>query len=156
MLKPLVMYPSLSVMVTEQQEEGIILALQCLEESHEEKSTPSQVYSKLLLVLKTLHTHLLGTVWLGLWCTTWVMSQIRWTIFITQVYLKLSVAERWAWENKSRVGYFSDVSIGEKKLSAILGELIWEEISQCIIHECLLYSIPNNSSQLEKYSTVWT
>lgn len=158
MLKPLVMYPSLSVTVTEQQDEGIILALQCLEESHEEKSTPSQVYSKLLLVLKTLHAHLLGTVWLGLWFTssTWVMSQIRWTIFITQVYLKLSVAERWAWENKSRVGYFSDVSISDKKLSAILGELIWEEISQCIIHECLLYSIPNNSSQLEKYNTVWT
>ena len=52
--------------------------------------------------------------------------------------------------------YFSDVSIGDKKLSAIMGELIWEEISRCIIHECLLYSIPNNSSQLEKYSTVWT
>ncbi|KAM7397519.1 hypothetical protein PAMA_005699 [Pampus argenteus] len=106
MLKPLVMYPSLSVRVTEQQSEGTILALQCLEESHEERSTPSQVYSKLLLVLKTLHSHLL------------------------------------------------DVSIGDKKLSSILGELIWEEISQCIIHECLLYSIPTNSSQLDKYTSV--
>uniref|UniRef100_A0A8C4F5U8 Centromere/kinetochore protein zw10 homolog n=1 Tax=Dicentrarchus labrax TaxID=13489 RepID=A0A8C4F5U8_DICLA len=106
MLKPLVMYPSLCVRVTEQQSEGTTLALHCLEESTEERSTPSQVYSKLLLVLKTLHTHLL------------------------------------------------DVSIGDKKLSAILGELIWEEISQCIIHECLLYSIPTNSSQLEKYNTV--
>lgn len=106
MLRPLVMYPSLSVRVTEQQGEGTVIALQCLEESHEERSTPSQVYSKLLLVLKTLHSHLL------------------------------------------------DVSIGDKKLSAILGELIWEQISQCIIHECLLYSIPTNSSQLEKYSTV--
>ncbi|XP_073336018.1 centromere/kinetochore protein zw10 homolog isoform X1 [Pagrus major] len=106
MLKPLVMYPSLSVSVTEQQDEGIVLALQCLEESNEERSAPSQVYSKLLLVLKTLHAHLL------------------------------------------------DVSIGDKKLSAILGELIWEEISQCIIHECLLYSIPTNSSQLEKYNSV--
>ncbi|XP_076607497.1 centromere/kinetochore protein zw10 homolog [Chaetodon auriga] len=106
MLKPLVMYPSLSVRVTEQQDEGTVLALQCLEDSHEERSTPSQVYSKLLLVLKTLHTHLL------------------------------------------------DVSIGDKKLAAILGEMIWEEISQCIIHECLLYSIPTNSSQLDKYSTV--
>lgn len=48
------------------------------------------------------------------------------------------------------------MSIGDKKLSAILGELIWEEISQCIIHECLLYSIPTNSSQLDKYNTVWT
>ncbi|XP_029304904.1 LOW QUALITY PROTEIN: centromere/kinetochore protein zw10 homolog [Cottoperca gobio] len=103
MLKPLVMYPSLSVRVTG---EGTVLALQCLKESNEERSTPSQVYSKLLLVLRTLHSHLL------------------------------------------------DVSIGDKKLSAILGELIWEDISQCIIHECLLYSIPNNSSQLEKYNTV--
>uniref|UniRef100_A0A4W6DED3 Centromere/kinetochore protein zw10 homolog n=1 Tax=Lates calcarifer TaxID=8187 RepID=A0A4W6DED3_LATCA len=104
MLKPLVVYPSLSVRVTEQQDEGTTLALQCLEESHEERSTPSQVYSKLLLVLKTLHSHL------------------------------------------------NDVS--GIKLSAILGELIWEEISQCIIHDCLLYSIPTNSSQLEKYNTV--
>ncbi|XP_062289187.1 centromere/kinetochore protein zw10 homolog [Scomber scombrus] len=106
MLKPLVIYPSLSVSVTEQQGEGTVLALQCLKESQEERSTPSQVYSKLLLVLKTLHSHLL------------------------------------------------DVSIGDRKLSAILGEMIWEEISQCIIHECLLYSIPTNSSQLEKYKTV--
>lgn len=63
MLKPLVMYPTLWVNVAEQQEEGIVLALQSLEESREERSTPSQVYSKLLVVLKTLHTHLLGTVW---------------------------------------------------------------------------------------------
>ncbi|KAL6098463.1 zw10 [Pungitius sinensis] len=106
MLKPLVMYPSLSVRVAEQPGEGTIMALQCLEESHNEKSTPSQVYSKVLLVLRTLHSHLL------------------------------------------------DVSIGDRKLSAILGELIWEEISQCIIHECLIYSIPTNSNQLEKYNTV--
>ncbi|KAM4545654.1 centromere/kinetochore protein zw10 homolog [Odontesthes bonariensis] len=106
MLKPLVMYASLSVRVSEQQGEGTILALQCLEENHEERSTPSQVYNKLLLVLKMLHSHLL------------------------------------------------DVSIEDKKLSAILGELIWEEMSQCIIHECLVYSIPTNSSQLDKYSTV--
>uniref|UniRef100_G3QC29 Centromere/kinetochore protein zw10 homolog n=1 Tax=Gasterosteus aculeatus aculeatus TaxID=481459 RepID=G3QC29_GASAC len=105
-LKPLVMYPSLSVRVAEQPGEGTIMALQCLEESHNEKSTPSQVYSKVLLVLRTLHSHLL------------------------------------------------DVSIGDRKLSAILGELIWEEISRCIIHECLIYSIPTNSSQLEKYNTV--
>ncbi|XP_061595167.1 centromere/kinetochore protein zw10 homolog [Cololabis saira] len=106
MLKPLVMFASLSVRVSEQQGEGTILALQCLEESPEQRSTPSQVYNKLLLVLKTLHSHLF------------------------------------------------DVSIGDKKLASILGELIWEDISQCIIHECLVHSIPTNSSQLEKYNTV--
>uniref|UniRef100_A0A667YUG2 Centromere/kinetochore protein zw10 homolog n=1 Tax=Myripristis murdjan TaxID=586833 RepID=A0A667YUG2_9TELE len=110
MLKPLVMYPSLSVKVTEQ-DDATSLALQCLEESSEERSTPSQVYSKLILVLKTLHSNLLGTA----------------------------------------ASVDSDSS---SKLSAVLGELIWEEISQCIIHECLLYSIPTNSSQLEKYNTV--
>lgn len=55
----------------------------------------------------------------------------------------------------SHVLFFLDVSIGDKKLSAILGELIWEEMSHCIIHECMVHSIPNNSSQLENYSTVW-
>uniref|UniRef100_A0A669ES11 Centromere/kinetochore protein zw10 homolog n=1 Tax=Oreochromis niloticus TaxID=8128 RepID=A0A669ES11_ORENI len=119
-LKPLVMYASLSVRVTEQQGEGTTLALQCLEESDEERCAPSKVYNKLLLVLKTLHSHLLGTVWLG----------------------------------KSLVYYFPDVSIGDKMLSAILGELIWEEMSHTIIHECLVHSIPTNSSQLEKYNTV--
>lgn len=64
MLKPLVMYPSLWVNEAEQQSDGIVLAFQSLEESGGEKSSPSQVYSKLLMVLKTLHTHLLGTVWM--------------------------------------------------------------------------------------------
>ncbi|XP_068600829.1 centromere/kinetochore protein zw10 homolog [Brachionichthys hirsutus] len=105
-LRPLVIFPPLSVTVTEQRDEGIVLALECLERSQEERCTPSQVYVKVLLVLRTLQTHLL------------------------------------------------DVSISGKKLSTILGELIWEDVSQCVIHECLLYSIPTNSSQLEKYNTV--
>lgn len=60
MLKPLVIYPSLWVNVVEQQDEGIVLALESLEESGEARTTPSQVYSKLLMALKTLHAHLLG------------------------------------------------------------------------------------------------
>lgn len=105
-LKPLVMYPSLRVTVLDPQGEGTVLVLENVEESNMEHSSPTQVYTKLLLVLRTLHSHLL------------------------------------------------DVSVGEKKLSVILGELIWEEMSHCIIHECLLYSIPTNSSQLDNYSTV--
>lgn len=62
MLKPLVIHPSLSVILMEKQDEGVVLALQCLEKSSKERSTPSQVYKKLLLVLTTLHAHLLGTV----------------------------------------------------------------------------------------------
>ncbi|XP_077360191.1 centromere/kinetochore protein zw10 homolog [Festucalex cinctus] len=106
MLRPLVLHPSLSVQASEKQGKGIVLTFQQLKMSHEERATPSQVYSKVLLVLKTLHSNLL------------------------------------------------DVTIDDKKLSTILGELIWEELSRCIIHECLLYSIPTNSRQLEKYNTV--
>uniref|UniRef100_W5KEC2 Centromere/kinetochore protein zw10 homolog n=1 Tax=Astyanax mexicanus TaxID=7994 RepID=W5KEC2_ASTMX len=47
-----------------------------------------------------------------------------------------------------------DASIGDKKVSTILGDQIWEEMSDCIIRECLLYSIPANSSQLAAYDTV--
>ncbi|XP_041742270.2 centromere/kinetochore protein zw10 homolog isoform X2 [Coregonus clupeaformis] len=105
LLKPLIMYPSLNVEVSEQQGEGTLLSLQCAE-TPEEHPSPSQVYTKVLVVLKTLHTHLL------------------------------------------------DVSVGERKVSFILGDLVWQEMSHCIIHECLLYSIPTNSSQLEQYSVV--
>uniref|UniRef100_A0A8C6MI50 Centromere/kinetochore protein zw10 homolog n=1 Tax=Nothobranchius furzeri TaxID=105023 RepID=A0A8C6MI50_NOTFU len=103
MLKPLVMHASLLVRVSERQGEGTVLALQCLEESHEEK--------------------------------------------ILCVNISLDEPEIQSFS-------VSDVSIGDKKLAAILGELIWEEISQCIIHECLVYSIPTNSSELEKYNAV--
>lgn len=74
MLKPLVMYASLSVRVTEQQGEGTTLALQCLEESDEERCAPSKVYNKLLLVLKTLHLHLLGTVWLHVLVVKYILG----------------------------------------------------------------------------------
>ncbi|KAM9781301.1 centromere/kinetochore protein zw10 homolog isoform X2 [Syngnathus typhle] len=106
MLKPAVLHPSLSVLVSEQRGKGIVLTFERLQDSHEERSTPSQVYCKLLLVLRTLYSNLLN------------------------------------------------VTIGDQKLSTILGKLIWEELSRCIIHGCLLYSIPTDSSQLEKYNIV--
>ncbi|XP_071023512.1 centromere/kinetochore protein zw10 homolog isoform X1 [Oncorhynchus clarkii lewisi] len=105
LLKPLITYPSLNVEVSEQQGEGTLISLQ-FAETPEEHPSPSQVYTKVLMVLKTLHTHLL------------------------------------------------DVSVGERKVSVILGDLVWQEMSHCIIHECLLYSIPTNSCQLEQYSAV--
>ncbi|KAK7907048.1 hypothetical protein WMY93_015660 [Mugilogobius chulae] len=107
MLRPLVLFSSLSVCVTQQQGEGLLLSLKGVEPESRDTPSPAQVYGKLLLVLRTLHQY----------CSV-------------------------------------NVSIGEQKLASILGDLIWEEFSHCIIHECLQYSIPTNSSQLEKYSTV--
>ncbi|NXN83928.1 ZW10 protein, partial [Bombycilla garrulus] len=39
-------------------------------------------------------------------------------------------------------------------LAELLGELIWEELSDCLIHNCLVNSIPTNSSKLEQYKEV--
>ncbi|XP_026989883.2 centromere/kinetochore protein zw10 homolog [Tachysurus fulvidraco] len=105
MIKPLIIYPSLMVEVSEHLEMGTVLSLQT-KENLEEHPAPADVYAKIILVLKTLHRHLF------------------------------------------------DTAVGEKKVSAILGDQIWEEMSDCIIRECLLYSIPTNSSQLAAYDTV--
>ncbi|KAK2827265.1 hypothetical protein Q7C36_018191 [Tachysurus vachellii] len=105
MIKPLIVYPSLMVEVSEHLEMGTVLSLQT-KENLAERPAPVDVYAKIILVLKTLHRHLF------------------------------------------------DTAVGEKKVSAILGDQIWEEMSDCIIRECLLYSIPTNSSQLAAYDTV--
>ncbi|XP_053335210.1 centromere/kinetochore protein zw10 homolog [Clarias gariepinus] len=104
-LKPLIVYPSLEVEVSEHLEVGTVLSLQS-KENQAERPTPADVYAKILLVLKTLHKHLF------------------------------------------------DIAAGEKKVSAILGDQIWEEMSDCIIRESLLHSIPTNSSQLASYDKV--
>uniref|UniRef100_A0A8C1QGS4 Centromere/kinetochore protein zw10 homolog n=1 Tax=Cyprinus carpio TaxID=7962 RepID=A0A8C1QGS4_CYPCA len=101
MLKPLIIYPSLVVEVSSQAEQETVLSLQCTE-TKADHPDPSQVYTKVLTVLKTLHEHVFD----------------------------------------------------EKKVSEILGDLIWEEMSECIIRECLVHSIPTNSSQLAEYSEV--
>ncbi|NXK63888.1 ZW10 protein, partial [Sylvietta virens] len=43
---------------------------------------------------------------------------------------------------------------GRVTLAELLGELIWEELSDCLIHNCLVKSIPTNSSKLEQYKEV--
>ncbi|CAN2388266.1 Centromere kinetochore protein zw10 homolog [Pristimantis euphronides] len=39
-------------------------------------------------------------------------------------------------------------------LAEVLGDLIWENISESIIKDCLVYSIPSNSRRLEQYEEV--
>ncbi|NXS28230.1 ZW10 protein, partial [Pomatostomus ruficeps] len=43
---------------------------------------------------------------------------------------------------------------GRVTLAELLGELIWEELSECLIQNCLVNSIPTNSSKLEQYKEV--
>uniref|UniRef100_A0A8C2TKB9 Zw10 kinetochore protein n=1 Tax=Coturnix japonica TaxID=93934 RepID=A0A8C2TKB9_COTJA len=39
-------------------------------------------------------------------------------------------------------------------LAELLGDMIWEELSDCLIQNCLVNSIPSNSSKLEQYIEV--
>ena len=39
-------------------------------------------------------------------------------------------------------------------LAEQLGDMIWEELSDCLIQNCLVNSIPTNSSKLEQYIEV--
>ncbi|NWI80457.1 ZW10 protein, partial [Dryoscopus gambensis] len=43
---------------------------------------------------------------------------------------------------------------GRVTLAELLGELLWEELSDCLIHSCLVHSVPTSSSQLEQYKEV--
>ncbi|XP_031200514.1 centromere/kinetochore protein zw10 homolog [Mastomys coucha] len=51
----------------------------------------------------------------------------------------------------------ADLEIGkapEIVLAEMLGELIWEDLSECLIRNCLVYSIPTNSSKLQEYEEI--
>lgn len=39
-------------------------------------------------------------------------------------------------------------------LAEMLGDLIWEDLSECLIKNCLVYSIPTNSSKLQQYEEI--
>uniref|UniRef100_A0A8C5TI38 Centromere/kinetochore protein zw10 homolog n=1 Tax=Malurus cyaneus samueli TaxID=2593467 RepID=A0A8C5TI38_9PASS len=43
---------------------------------------------------------------------------------------------------------------GTVTLAELLGELLWEELSDCLIQNCLVNSIPTDSSKLEQYKEV--
>lgn len=36
----------------------------------------------------------------------------------------------------------------------MLGDMIWEDLSECLIKNCLVYSIPTNSSKLQQYEEI--
>lgn len=39
-------------------------------------------------------------------------------------------------------------------LAEMLGDMIWEDLSECLIKNCLVYSIPTNSIKLQQYEEV--
>ncbi|XP_008071581.1 centromere/kinetochore protein zw10 homolog isoform X1 [Carlito syrichta] len=52
-----------------------------------------------------------------------------------------------------------DTDLENEKLSTtalteMLGDMIWEDLSECLIQNCLVYSIPTNSSKLQQYKEI--
>uniref|UniRef100_A0A7N4PI02 Centromere/kinetochore protein zw10 homolog n=1 Tax=Sarcophilus harrisii TaxID=9305 RepID=A0A7N4PI02_SARHA len=47
-----------------------------------------------------------------------------------------------------------DEKLSKIVLAEIVGDMIWEDLSECLIKDCLVYSIPTNSSKLEQYEEV--
>ncbi|KAM9299225.1 centromere/kinetochore protein zw10 homolog [Gastrophryne carolinensis] len=74
----------------------------------------------------------------------------------TQVFMKLKLVLELL--HKHLLGVPVEKTEGKEEskvvLAEVLGDLIWEEISETIIKDCLVYSIPTNSSKLEQYEEV--
>ncbi|KAF0873563.1 centromere/kinetochore protein zw10 homolog [Crocuta crocuta] len=47
-----------------------------------------------------------------------------------------------------------DEKMTEIILAELLGDVIWEDLSECLIKHCLVYSIPTNSSKLQQYEEI--
>lgn len=47
-----------------------------------------------------------------------------------------------------------DEKTTEITVAELLGDVIWEDLSECLIKHCLVYSIPTNSSKLQQYEEV--
>ncbi|XP_018424685.1 PREDICTED: centromere/kinetochore protein zw10 homolog [Nanorana parkeri] len=73
----------------------------------------------------------------------------------SQVFLKLNLVLELLYKHLLDAPVESKTQEGNKLvLAEVLGDLIWEEISEAIIKDCLVYSIPTNSSKLEQYVRV--
>ncbi|MBN3271583.1 ZW10 protein, partial [Polyodon spathula] len=150
-LKPLIMFPSLHPVVNEQAGQSVVLSFHCMD-TKLEHPPPSTVYLKLNTVLEQLHKHLF---------VAWMEKYLD----IHETAVERSSTMCFAKSNlKKGPMKILDVPLSEPversgkelsvTLSEVLGDLIWEEMSDCIIRECLVYSIPANSNQLEQYEEV--
>ncbi|XP_069750956.1 centromere/kinetochore protein zw10 homolog isoform X2 [Narcine bancroftii] len=74
-----------------------------------------------------------------------------------KVYQKITTVMEFLYQHLLYVPLWDSMDRNEKKdinLAELLGGMIWEELSDIIIKNCLVFSIPANSSQLELYEEV--
>ncbi|XP_003472868.2 centromere/kinetochore protein zw10 homolog [Cavia porcellus] len=112
-LRPLASFPSLNAVI-ESPPGAVVVRFESLLTDLEHPS-PSEVFTKIRLVLEVLHKYLLD------------------------LPLDTDVEN----ENSSKI-----------PLSEVLGSVIWEDLSECLIKNCLVYSIPASSSKLQQYTEI--
>ncbi|EHH23436.1 hypothetical protein EGK_06909 [Macaca mulatta] len=111
-LRPLASCPSLHAVIESQP--NIVIRFESIMTNLEYPS-PSEVFTKIRLVLEVLQKQLLD----------------------------LSLDSDLENEKTSAV-----------PLAEMLGDMIWEDLSECLIKNCLVYSIPTNSSKLQQYEEI--
>ncbi|XP_037861116.2 centromere/kinetochore protein zw10 homolog [Chlorocebus sabaeus] len=111
-LRPLASCPSLHAVIESQP--NIVIRFESIMTNLEYPS-PSEVFTKIRLVLEVLQKQLLD----------------------------LSLDSDLENEKTSTVS-----------LAEMLGDMIWEDLSECLIKNCLVYSIPTNSSKLQQYEEI--
>ncbi|KAL4687999.1 hypothetical protein H8957_004626 [Semnopithecus entellus] len=111
-LRPLASCPSLHAVIESQP--NIVIRFESIMTNLEYPS-PSEVFTKIRLVLEVLQKQLLD----------------------------LSLDSDLENEKTSTV-----------PLAEMLGDMIWEDLSECLIKNCLVYSIPTNSSKLQQYEEI--
>ncbi|XP_048418364.1 centromere/kinetochore protein zw10 homolog [Stegostoma tigrinum] len=75
----------------------------------------------------------------------------------TEVYRKVINVLEFLHQHLLYVSHWDSVVCDVKQdviLTELLGDMIWEDLSEIIIKNCLVYSIPANSSQLDQYEEV--
>ncbi|XP_067910159.1 centromere/kinetochore protein zw10 homolog isoform X2 [Heterodontus francisci] len=74
-----------------------------------------------------------------------------------KVYQKVITVLEFLHQHLLHVPLWDSVDCNVKQdviLAEMLGDMIWEDLSEIIIKNCLVYSIPANSSQLDQYEEV--
>ncbi|XP_048199829.1 centromere/kinetochore protein zw10 homolog [Perognathus longimembris pacificus] len=112
-LRPLASCPSIHAVI-ESQPNTVIIRFDSLVTDLEHPS-PSEVFTKIRLVLEVLQKHLLD--------------------------LPLDPD-------------LENEEVPTIVLAEMLGDVIWEDLSECLIKNCLVHSIPTNSSKLQQYKEI--
>uniref|UniRef100_A0A2K5YH04 Centromere/kinetochore protein zw10 homolog n=1 Tax=Mandrillus leucophaeus TaxID=9568 RepID=A0A2K5YH04_MANLE len=128
------------------------------EQSHKEEKTPMPPISSVLLafsVLGELHSKLKSfgeACYFLLFFKPHEPNSPSFILFFCSFLTSLSLHR--IEENLSLDSDLENEKTSTVPLAEMLGDMIWEDLSECLIKNCLVYSIPTNSSKLQQYEEI--